>query len=180
MTFPNQPETFAEGRFLRLVRRRHWEWAERTNASSAAIIVAVTADRRVLFVEQHRIPLDASTIELPAGLVGDQAGDEHEDPAIAAQRELFEETGYEAASLEFLAECPTSPGLTDESVRFYLARDARQVGPGGGDAREQITVHATPLEECDDWLRGMVAQGKRVSATVYAGLRLMASGKGGA
>ncbi len=131
----DSPQTFAEGRFLRLVRRRHWEWAERTSARGAAIIVALTTEHRVLFVEQHRIPIDATTIELPAGLVGDTAGQEREDPAEAARRELLEETGHEAPTLEFLAECLTSPGLTDESVRFYLARREKSRGWRRGRAR---------------------------------------------
>jgi len=172
MSVSNEPETFAEGRFLRLVRRGHWEWTERTTARSAAIIVALTVGRRVLFVEQRRLPLDAVTIELPAGLVGDRAGEQDEDAAVAARRELLEETGHEAASIEFLAECPTSPGLTNETVRFYLARDARQVGPGGGVDHEQIIVHSAPLEDCDAWLRGQRDLGKLIAATVYAGLRL--------
>lgn len=37
----------------------------------AAIIIAVTPEDNVLFVEQFRVPLQASTIEMPAGLVGD-------------------------------------------------------------------------------------------------------------
>jgi ADP-ribose pyrophosphatase len=66
------PETMCEGKWLRLVRRGRWEYAERTHADGmAVIIIAATPDDRVLFVEQTRIPLDGKTIEMPAGLVGD-------------------------------------------------------------------------------------------------------------
>ena len=97
----------AEGRFLRLVQQQGWEWVERVNARSAAVIVPLTIDGDLLFVEQYRVPLGAAVIEFPAGLVGDTAGSEGEETAVAARGELLEETGYEAAAMQFLAEGPT-------------------------------------------------------------------------
>ena len=82
----------AEGRFLRPEAFRGWEWAERTNGTAAAIIVALTTAGELLLVEQYRIPLGARVIELPAGLVGDVAGSETESllearrPRVAARR----------------------------------------------------------------------------------------------
>ncbi len=65
-------ETLYEGPWLRMLRRGRWEYVERTHGDGMAVIViAVTPDDKVLFVEQYRIPLGASTIEMPAGLVGD-------------------------------------------------------------------------------------------------------------
>ena len=67
----NLKQTLYEGQWLRLVRIGHWESCERTHAQGMAVIViAVTPADEVLFVEQHRIPLGARTIEMPAGLVG--------------------------------------------------------------------------------------------------------------
>ena len=81
-------KTMCEGKYLRLVKRGHWEYAERTNAGSAVIVIAVTPERKLLFVEQFRIPMGAPTIEMPAGLVGDlDAADTMEE---AARRELLE------------------------------------------------------------------------------------------
>src|SRR5687768_6076158 len=92
---PNVPvEVLCESRFLRLLRRGHLEWAQRTKASGAAVIVAITPERCVLFTEQFRIPVDCAVIEFPAGIVGDEAGHEEESRLVAAQRELLEETGY--------------------------------------------------------------------------------------
>ena len=71
--FSAEPELLYEGRWLRMCRRGRWEYAERTHGEGmAVIIVAATPDDRVLFVEQPRVPLGARTIEMPAGLVGDQ------------------------------------------------------------------------------------------------------------
>ena len=69
----NLKTTLYEGDWLRLVRIGHWESCERTHGQGMAVIViAVTPADEVLFVEQYRIPLGARTIEMPAGLVGDE------------------------------------------------------------------------------------------------------------
>lgn len=167
----SQPRrVLAEGRFARLVAQDGWEWVERVNARGAAVIVAVTPDGRLLLVEQYRIPLGRRVIELPAGLVGDTPGSEQEPMAEAARRELLEETGYEAAEMEFLAEGPGSAGLTSESYGLYLARHVRRAGSGGGDPSEDIEVHAVPLEKVEGWLDEKRRQGIMVDPKVYAGL----------
>ena len=71
------PEVMAAGKYLRLVKRGHWEFADRHTCKGAVAIVAVTDERRLLLVEQFRIPLMKNVLELPAGLVGDVAGEEH-------------------------------------------------------------------------------------------------------
>ncbi|MFN7294517.1 MAG: NUDIX hydrolase, partial [Lysobacteraceae bacterium] len=98
-----------EGRWLRIRTRGTWEYAERTHAEGkAVIIVAVTPEQKLLFVEQYRVPLQQRTIEMPAGLVGDQDGEDTLE--MAAARELLEETGWQAAHVEVLMEGPTSSG----------------------------------------------------------------------
>ena len=70
-------EVLFEGRWLRLVQRGRWEYAERVHGGGmAVIIIAVTPADEVLFVEQFRIPLGKPTIEMPAGLVGDERDDD--------------------------------------------------------------------------------------------------------
>jgi ADP-ribose pyrophosphatase len=166
----SQRRVLAEGRFVRLVAQDHWEWAERANVSEAVIIVAVTGDRQLVLVEQFRIPLACPVIELPAGLVGDTPGGEHESLAEAARRELLEETGYEAATMEFLVDGPSSPGLVNEVYSFFLARHARRVGLGGGDGSEEIRVHLVPLDGADTWLTQKRSAGMAIDPRVYAGL----------
>src|SRR5690349_8840421 len=112
--------TLCTGRFLALVREGHWEYADRTNATGAAIIVAVTDEQKLLLVEQYRIPVHARTIELPAGIIGDEPGSGNEDHAEAAGRELEEETGYRAGHMETLTHGPASSGLTSETVTLFL------------------------------------------------------------
>ena len=159
-----------EGRWLRLVDQDTWERVERVNCTGVISIVAVTGEGRILFVEQYRPALDAPVIELPAGLVGDDPGDEHEAYEQAAHRELVEETGYEAERLTFLFEGPTSCGMSSEQVAFFRAEGLRKVGSGGGTASENIRVHEVDLESVVDWLRAQEGRGALLDPKVFTGL----------
>lgn len=162
--------TLHTGKFLSLIKEGHWEYAERVNATGAAIIVAVTDEQRLLLVEQYRIPVHTRTIELPAGIIGDEADHSHESHAEAARRELREETGYDAGHIEVLTTGPASSGLTSEVVTLFRASQLRRVGAGGGIAHEQITVHEVPLSEIDTWLTAKAQSGILIEPKVYAGL----------
>lgn len=162
--------TLFTGRFLSLVREGHWEYAERVNASGAAIIAAVTEDQKLLLVEQYRIPCHRRTIELPAGIIGDEPASGSESHAEAARRELLEETGYSAETMRELGTGPASSGLTSEVVTLFLATGLRRTGPGGGVGHEAITVHEVPLAEVGGWLSDRVQAGLLVDPKLYAGL----------
>jgi ADP-ribose pyrophosphatase len=84
-------------------------------------IIALDDDERVLFIQQYRHSVGHLCWEPPAGLL-DEAG---EDPLEAARRELFEEAHVVAERWDVLLDAFTSPGMTDEAVRIYLARDVR-------------------------------------------------------
>ena len=168
-----QAETLYEGRWLRLLRRGHWEYVERSHshAGLAVIIVAVTPADDVLFVEQFRPPLDARTIEFPAGLVADtDAADSIEE---ASRRELVEEAGWEAARIEVLLTGPTSAGISNERIAFARARDLRKVGPGGGVGSEDIAVHQIPRTEAPAWLMRKGEEGCELDLKLWAGLWLL-------
>jgi ADP-ribose pyrophosphatase len=169
---PSLPEreVVLEGKYLRFIRRGRWEYVERTNSSGAVVVAAVTADERLVLIEQFRVPVNATVVELPAGLVGDTPEARSEGEAAAARRELLEETGYAADELEPVLSGPISAGLSTETVTIYVARGARRVGPGGGDGTEDIKVHAVPLAEVEAWLAARRAEGLLVDAKIYAGL----------
>ena len=160
-------EILAEGKYLRLLRKSGWEWAERTNTSGAVVISAVTVDRRMVFTEQYRVPVDARVLDLPAGLAGDDPQTAREELVEAARRELLEETGCEAPTMEYLTEGPSSAGLSNEILTFFLARDVRRIGPGGGDAKEEIEVHLVPLDDVDAWLEAKRRSGILVDPKTY-------------
>jgi ADP-ribose pyrophosphatase len=165
-----ETETLFNGRWLRLKRRGTWEYAERANPGGAVIVVAVTAGDEVVFVEQYRVPIMARTIEMPAGLIGDLHGHDHEDAVASAQRELEEETGYRAERIEFVMEGPSSAGMSNEMVTFVRAFGLTKVGAGGGDEGENITVHLVPRATCARWLAQKMSEGYSIDPKLYAGL----------
>ncbi|QNE33254.1 NUDIX hydrolase [Sphingomonas sp. NBWT7] len=134
-----------EGRFIRAVKQGKWEYAARNRGIEAAVIVAITDANEIVLVEQHRVPLGCACLELPAGLIGDQTAGE---PLVeAAARELEEETGYRAGSIEPLGTFFSSPGMVSEGFTLVRAHDLVKVSDGGGDADEDIVVHVVPRGE---------------------------------
>lgn len=160
----------AEGKHLRLVQDGRWEYAERTKAKGAVVIVAVTDDGRLLLAEQFRVPVGRRVVELPAGLVGDVEDEEAEELEAAARRELLEETGYEAAMMRVVAVGPPTSGLATEIVAFIVATQLRQVAAGGGDDSENIEVHAIELARVHNWLEEQAKRDVLIDPKVYAGL----------
>lgn len=165
----NLKHTLYEGDWLRLVRIGHWEACERTHGQGMAVIViAVTPADEVLFVEQYRIPLGSRTIEMPAGLVGD---DHAQDTLVdAARRELIEETGWSPGRVDVLLVGPTSSGMSNERIAFVRATGLTKVGEGGGVDSEDITVHAVPRADAPRWLMQKQAEGFELDLKLWAGL----------
>ncbi len=163
-------ETLCEGKWLTLRKRGRWEYAERNNPGGAVIILAVTPQDTVLFVEQYRVSILQNTIEMPAGLVGDVAELADESALLAAQRELEEETGYRCQRVQFVHRGPSSSGMSTEMITFVRAWDLEKVGPGGGDETENIVVHEVPRNEAGAWLFARAAEGYSIDPKLFAGL----------
>jgi ADP-ribose pyrophosphatase len=170
MDSTNAKKIVTTGKYVNLATRGGWEFVERKNISGIVGIVAVTDDAKILLIGQYRPPMDKMVYELPAGLAGDVAGTEEEDLAVAARRELLEETGYEAREMIRLVDGASSAGITDESVTLFRAEGLRKTGPGGGDGNERLTLYEVPLDEVLDWLQSRCREGAAVDMKVYAGL----------
>jgi ADP-ribose pyrophosphatase len=82
-------------------------------------VVALDENNRMLLVRQYRHPVGYKLLEAPAGLL-DVQGEQYR---LGGERELWEETATKAADWRILVDAFTSPGLTDEAVRIFLARD---------------------------------------------------------
>jgi ADP-ribose pyrophosphatase len=139
----NDPiETRWQGKYIAAKTEGRWEYVSRVRSIGAAVILAIDAGH-VILVEQYRVPLKANCLELPAGLVGDETAGEPIETAAA--RELEEETGYRAGSVERIGQFASSPGMVSETFTLVRARDLVKVHDGGGVEGENITVHRVAL-----------------------------------
>ncbi len=128
----------------------------------AAATVPFLDDGRVVLIKQYRHAVGDFVWEIPAGTL-----EPDEAPMACARRELVEETGYEAARLEKLAEILPAPGYTDEHIHIFLAtglRPAEQKLEDDEVLELQPTVLPTAL--------AMVTQGEIRDAKTIAGLWL--------
>ena len=117
--------------------------------TGAVAILALTPERDVVVIRQYRHPARAHMWELPAGLL-DKAG---EDPAVAAVRELEEETGYTAGAVHHLLDYCPSAGGSNENISVYVAFDcteAKGVDFERVDEEAEILTRTVPLDELED------------------------------
>ena len=145
-----------QGRFITAKTRGQWEYVSRARGIKAAVILALE-DEHVLLVEQYRVPLGANCIELPAGLIGDH--EDGENTLDSAARELEEETGYRAETLEIVGEFFSSPGMVSESFSLVRARGLTKVSDGGGVDGENILVHRVALANLPKFIQQKRAEG---------------------
>lgn len=130
-------------------------------------IIPVDTRGNTWLVGQHRYTLGQWSWEIPMG--GSPAG---EDPADTARRELLEETGLRAGSLQQIQTLHTSNSVTDEAGYVFLARDL-EPGEAAPEASEQdMQVKKLPLAEA---IR-MAREGEITDAISVAGLLELALG----
>lgn len=109
----------------------------------AAVLLAVTEQRRVVLLRQYRHAAKELMLEVPAGTI-----DPGEAPEETARRELLEETGYRPHRLRKLAEFYPSPGILAELMHLYLATDLEK-GEASPEEDENLTVFEVPWEEAE-------------------------------
>lgn len=125
----------------------------------AVTVIPVLDETRIVLIRNHRIAVDETLLELPAGKL-----EPGEKPEMAARRELVEETGYECEHVRKIGEFYTSPGFADELMHAYLATgltESRQrLEPG-----EVITVEVRTLTEVLERIHtGGIRDGKTIAA----------------
>ena len=162
------PELMCEGKFVRLLKRGKWEYASRTRNIGAVVVIA-EYEGKIILVDQPRVGPDCRCIELPAGLVGD------EDPDISVEataiKELEEETGYTADSVEVVGEFFASPGMLSESFSLVRVNGVRKIGEGGGDENEDINVHLVARDQISNFIEQKRAEGFGIDVKLLLFLR---------
>lgn len=112
-----------------------------TVGSQVAAVVALTPDSQVVIATQFRTGPERVMQELPGGVV-----DAGEAPVEAARRELLEETGYEAGSMEFLG-MAYDDGYSNVERHFFLARECQLVGEQQLEHEEEIDVQLLSVDQ---------------------------------
>jgi len=138
------------------------EWITHPGASA---VIPLLPDGRVVLVRQYRYPVQAVTLEIPAGKL-DSVG---EDPLECAKRELKEETGYTAEKYTMLTKVATTVGFSNEFIHIYAAEEL-QAGEQCPDEDEFIHTVRVPLEEAVE----MVGDGRIYDAKSIAAILLLA------
>jgi ADP-ribose pyrophosphatase len=126
----------------------------------AVAIVPLVDDDRVCLIHNYRVSVDRTLIEIPAGTL-----EPGEDPRLAAERELAEETGYRAAALAPLHSFYLSPGILDERMHVFVATGL-VAGEAAREPGERIENHIVPFREAIE----MACDGRIHDAKTIVGL----------
>lgn len=132
----------------------------------AVVIIPVTEEGLILFVKQYRVGARKVMLELPAGILNGESG--NEDPLQAADRECREETGYEASSLQRIGGFFMTPGYCTEYIHVYLATGLWP-NPLPQDDDEFLNTEGIPIEEVYQMAEsGMLDDAKTIAALMIA------------
>lgn len=112
------------------------------NPGNAVMILAVTDNNEIVFVEQMREAVGKVCLELPAGMI-----DKGELPIEAAKRELEEETGLISNDFELLLEGYPSAGYTSEKLYIYLARNFSEGKVHLDETEEIVSIKKIPVKK---------------------------------
>ena len=145
----------------------------------AVVIAALDSDDCLLFVTQFRLPCAGALLELPAGTLDTHDGT-IEDPLLAAHRELEEETGCRAGSMERVGGFWTAPGFSTEYLTLYFATDLRPADEDrlGPDEDENLRLSRLPWREAVAAVEGgVIEDAKSIAGILLLARRLEAEGR---
>ncbi|MDX1918233.1 MAG: NUDIX hydrolase [Candidatus Caenarcaniphilales bacterium] len=121
------------------------------------VIIPFTPEGKFVLVKQFRYPVGEVLWEFPAGRLNPG-----EEPRLAAERELKEETGFQGGELKDLGKIYTAPGFCDEILYFYLATEI-QPGEARPDHDEFVEALTFTSQEVEDYIHAaMIKDAKTI------------------
>ncbi|MFP4589836.1 MAG: NUDIX hydrolase [Halobacteriales archaeon] len=134
----------------------------------SAVVLGFTPAREVVVLREYRHAVERVALGLPGG----SAEADDDDMAATAARELREEAGYDAASIEPLLEAEPANGLLDSVRHYFVARDCEPLAGPDRDRDESIAVEPMPYAALHDRVfAGRVRDERTVTAVaVYEGV----------
>ena len=178
---PNNPETaildhqeIYSGKIIKLHVDKIQQASGRTTIREVVLhpggvtAVPVLDDGRLLLIRQFRYPIGKYILELPAGKL-----DSGQSPADTVAREIEEETGHRAGSLTYQCAFYTSPGISNELIHLFIARNLTPC-PQRLEEGEHITVEPYTVEECLQKISaGEIADGKTILGILWYQLKFV-------
>jgi ADP-ribose diphosphatase len=170
---PGHDYRIFQTRFLRAAHPRTGELRRfvALDAVDWVNVIALTPDDRVVLIRQFRIGAESVFVEIPGGMV-----DAGETPRAAAERELREETGFEARAWHLIGVARPNPAIQGNRLHTFLALDCE---PRAATSHDEGEVIALALHSLDD-VAAMVRDGRIDHAlvlTAFTHLMLAAGGK---
>ena len=131
-------------------------------------ILPVDEDLNCYMVKQYRYPVQCEMLEIPAGKL--ERGEYHGDCAV---RELEEETGFTADSMEYFGKTVLSPGYSTEALHIYIATGLH-AGKSHPDENEFLNVYKYPLKELVEMVAdGEISDAKSIIAILAAARKML-------
>jgi ADP-ribose diphosphatase len=137
------------------------------------VIAPFVDDDHIALMRQYRYAADGELWELPAGTLSGREENKRmiaiEPPEECAARELSEETGYEAETLEKVCECYAMPGSSDEILHVFFARGLKSREQSLDEDEIINEIRAFSAEELEEMIgRGEIRDAKTLVALFYA------------
>ena len=179
-------QTLYRGKYVtfetdRVVRNDGGESRRDLVVHPGAVVILPLDDRgRLLCVTQFRVAAGGAMLEIPAGTLDVDPDGVVEEPEVAAHRELEEETGYRAGSMERLGGFWSAPGFSTEYLTLYLATDLRPADENrlGPDADERLELVRVDWRDAVAAVEaGVVEDAKSVAGILWLARRLEAQAR---
>ncbi|MFL2664444.1 MAG: NUDIX hydrolase [Dehalococcoidia bacterium] len=128
----------------------------------SVVILPITQDNKIILIEQYRLAIGKTIIELPAGTI-----EKNEDHDLAANRELREETGFRAKNIKLVHKMWVAPGYSSECCYFYLAENLVP-DPLPSDLGEDIIVLRKSINDVKDMMiSGEIEDQMTIASLLY-------------